>query len=75
MTYDAIVVGASFAGLAEYAAFVERRRCFFNIFSAAQLALTCLPPPWIDQLARLIHHDRVRPWFFDKYWGLTPEWN
>lgn len=63
------------AGLAEYAAFVEKRRRFFKIFSAAQFAIPRLPPLWINQLARLIHHDRVRLWFFDKYLGLTPEWN
>lgn len=63
------------AGLAEYAAFVKRRRRFFKIYSAAQFALTRLPPPWIDQLARLIHHDRVWSWILDKYWGLTREWD
>ena len=63
------------AGLAEYAAFVKRRRRFFKIYSAAQFALTRLPPPWINQFARLIHHDRVWSWILGKYWGLTHEWN
>ena len=63
------------AGLAAYAAFVEKRRRFFKVFSAAQLALPRLPTLWIDQLIRLLHHDRVRPWLLDKYWGLTREWN
>lgn len=63
------------AGLAEYAAFVEARRIFFRIFSAAQAILTRLPPSWIDAILLGVSHDRVLPWVLDQYWRLTHAWD
>ncbi|MFQ5814037.1 MAG: NAD(P)/FAD-dependent oxidoreductase [Anaerolineae bacterium] len=63
------------AGLAEYATFVRARQHFFQILSTAQAILIRLPPPWIDRIALLVHHDRVRPWVLDVYWSLTREWD
>jgi len=64
-----------FGGLAEYGAFVEARRSFFQIFSATQAILTRLPTPWIDPVMRVVTHDSVLPWVLDQYWGLTRAWD
>lgn len=63
------------AGLAEYAAFVEARRGFFQTFSAMQTILTRLPMPWIDMVMRVVTHDRFLPWILNKYWNLTRSWS
>jgi flavin-dependent dehydrogenase len=62
-------------GLDRYAAFVERRRTFFRVFSAAQKFLTSLPSPWIDTVAQVATHPRVRPWVLENYWALTCKWD
>lgn len=62
-------------GLANYTAFVDARRRFFQVFSALQALLTRLPTPWIDGIALVVQHDRFRPWVLDKYWGLTRSWD
>ncbi len=62
-------------GLAEYRAFVESKRLFFDIFTAAQSVLTRLPRTYVDWIAYGIHLDRVRRLVFDKYWELTREWS
>lgn len=63
------------AGLSEYAAFVEARQIFFQVFSTLQAFLPRLPLLWIDGVALVIQHDRVRPWVLDQYWGLTRAWD
>lgn len=63
------------AGLAEYAAFVEARRGFFQIFSTTQAILTRLPTPWTDTVMRVVTHNRVLPWILEQYWGLTRDWD
>jgi flavin-dependent dehydrogenase len=61
-------------GLNEYEGFVEARRIFFTVFTALQSFLTRLPSSWIDWIALIIQHERVRPWVLDKYWALTRDW-
>ncbi|OGO15907.1 MAG: hypothetical protein A2Z14_15045 [Chloroflexi bacterium RBG_16_48_8] len=61
-------------GLAEYRAFVEMKRFFFDICKSAQGILTRIPPKWIDGVAYAIQKERVWNWLHDKYWGLTQEW-
>jgi flavin-dependent dehydrogenase len=61
-------------GLAEYRAFVEKKRFFFNVFKATQGILTRVPPRWIDGLAYAIRNEHIWTWLHDKYWGLTQEW-
>lgn len=62
-------------GLDRYAAFVERRRIFFQVFSTTQNFITRLHPPWIDSVAQVVTHPRVRPWVLKYYWGLTRKWD
>lgn len=62
-------------GLARYATLVESWRIFFQVFSTAQKILTRLPPPWIDAVAQVVQHVRVRQWVLDKYWELTRAWD
>jgi flavin-dependent dehydrogenase len=61
-------------GLKEYQEFVDARRTFFDVFTTLQSFLTRLPPSWIDGIALIIQHERVRPWVLDKYWSLTRDW-
>lgn len=61
-------------GLAEYDSFVRSYRIYFRCLTAVQSIFTSLPAWWFHRFARMLSHDRVRPWAFDTYWRLTRRW-
>ncbi len=63
------------SGLSEYEAFVRERRVLFRLFTALQSLLPRLPVSWINAVALVIRHDRLRPWVLDRYWDLTRTWD
>jgi hypothetical protein len=62
-------------GLAKYAAYVDSRRKFFQVFSSSQSILTRLPTPWIDTVMRVGNHGKILSWVFGQYLSLTHEWD
>lgn len=62
------------AGRKKYVEFVRSKRRLFQVFTFLQAFLTRVPTSWIDGVAALVKHKRVRTWVLDRYWALTSDW-